>query len=176
MDIQILLVIGPPVFFTASSSYKKSRVNVLNLTARLAGSVLVRGSILDSIFMPAARAFGGMSERKRRAGFARREKGLNFTRTSVRNRVIIAGVKDGGDGDGRCGRWDFGKCQLQESEIPEAGMYVESCAQQNAVAIVAFNAFRSSSLSDFRCVLVARHVQTATRSVAHKQPPVASPS
>jgi hypothetical protein len=65
------------------------RKHVLNFTARLAGSWLVRGSILDSIFMPSERAFGGMSERKSRAGFERREKGLKVTRTSVRNRVIM---------------------------------------------------------------------------------------
>jgi hypothetical protein len=63
---------------------------VLNLTPRLAGSLLSRGSILDSIFMPSARAFGGINERKRRAGFERGEKGLKVTRTSVRNLVIIA--------------------------------------------------------------------------------------
>jgi hypothetical protein len=68
-------------------------VCVLNLTPRLAGSLLSRGSILDSIFMPSARAFGGINERKRRAGLERGEKGLNVTRTSVRNLVIIAAVE-----------------------------------------------------------------------------------
>lgn len=72
---------------------------VLNLTPKLAGSLLSRGSILDSIFMPSARAFGGINERKRRAGFERGEKGLKVTRTSVRNLVIIAAVEDGGAGD-----------------------------------------------------------------------------
>jgi hypothetical protein len=66
------------------------------LTPRLAGSLLYRGSIFDSIFMPSARAFGGIKERKRRAGLERGEKGLNVTRTSVRNLVIIAAVEDGG--------------------------------------------------------------------------------
>jgi ABC-type cobalamin transport system permease subunit len=42
--------------------------------------------------MPSERAFGGMSERKRRAGLERREKGLKVTRTSVRKRVIITAV------------------------------------------------------------------------------------
>jgi len=42
--------------------------------------------------MPSARAFGGIRERKRRAGFERGEKGLKVTRTSVRNLVIIAAV------------------------------------------------------------------------------------
>lgn len=65
------------------------RLCVLNLRARLEGSLLVRGSILDSIFMPSERAFGGMSERNSRAGFERRENGLKVTRTSVRNRVIM---------------------------------------------------------------------------------------
>lgn len=39
--------------------------------------------------MPSERAFGGMSDRNRRAGFERRENGLKVTRTSVRNRVIM---------------------------------------------------------------------------------------
>lgn len=63
---------------------------VLNLTPKLAGSLLFRGSILDSIFMPSKRASGGIRERKRRAGLERGEKGLKDTRTSVRNRVIMA--------------------------------------------------------------------------------------
>lgn len=66
--------------------------HILNLTAKLAGSLLVRGSIFDSMFMPSARALGGMRERKSRAGFDLSEKGLKETRTSVRNRVIIAMV------------------------------------------------------------------------------------
>jgi hypothetical protein len=45
--------------------------------------------------MPSERAFGGMSERKSRAGFDRREKGLKVTRTSVRNRVIMFAAKSG---------------------------------------------------------------------------------
>jgi hypothetical protein len=69
---------------------------VLNFTAKLAGSLLSRGSILDSIFMPSMRAFGGMRERKSRAGFARMEKGLKVTRTSVRKRVIMVDVGVGG--------------------------------------------------------------------------------
>lgn len=63
----------------------------LNLTASVAGALLVRGNIVDSIFMPSARALGGMSDRKRRAGLERGLKGLKVTRTSVRNLVIIAG-------------------------------------------------------------------------------------
>jgi hypothetical protein len=77
-------------------------VYVLNLTARLAGSLLSRGSILDSIFMPSWRAFGGIKERKRRAGFERGEKGLNATRTSVRNLVIIAATVERRVGDADC--------------------------------------------------------------------------
>ena len=69
---------------------------VLNLTASVAGSLLVRGSILDSIFMPSMRAFGGIRDRKRRAGLERMEKGLKVTRTSVRNRVIMMGGTVGG--------------------------------------------------------------------------------
>ena len=77
-------------------------VYVLNLTAKLAGSLLSRGSILDSIFMPSWRAFGGIKERKRRAGFERGEKGLNATRTSVRNLVIIAATVERRVGDADC--------------------------------------------------------------------------
>jgi len=71
--------------------------NVLNFTASLAGSLLVLGSILDSIFMPSERAFGGMSDRNSRAGFERRENGLKVTRTSVRNRVIMMAGKTLGE-------------------------------------------------------------------------------
>jgi hypothetical protein len=63
--------------------------NVLNLTPNVAISLLVRGNILCSIFMPFARASEGMRERNRRAGFERGLKGLKVTRTSVRNRVIM---------------------------------------------------------------------------------------
>jgi hypothetical protein len=70
-------------------------LRILNLTARLAGSLLARGSILDSTFIPSDRAFGGMSERNRRAGFERKEKGLKVTRTSVRNRVIMVAMSVG---------------------------------------------------------------------------------
>jgi hypothetical protein len=66
---------------------------VLNFTASLAGSLLVRGSILDSIFIPSERAFGGISDRNSRAGFERRENGLKVTRTSVRNRVIMLAMR-----------------------------------------------------------------------------------
>jgi hypothetical protein len=48
--------------------------------------------------MPSERAFGGMSERKSRAGFDRREKGLKVTRTSVRNRVIMFAAESGRPG------------------------------------------------------------------------------
>jgi hypothetical protein len=51
--------------------------------------LLSLGNIFDSIFIPVARAFGGIKERNSRADFERREKGLNWTRTSVRNLVII---------------------------------------------------------------------------------------
>jgi hypothetical protein len=68
---------------------KRVSYHILNFTAKLAGSLLVRGSIFESIFMPSERALGGMSERKSRAGLERGEKGLKVTRTSVRNRVII---------------------------------------------------------------------------------------
>lgn len=74
-------------------AYKSiARIDVLNFTSSVAGSLLVRGSILVSIFMPSARAFGGIRDRKSRAGFARGEKGLNWTRTSVRNRVIMLAI------------------------------------------------------------------------------------
>lgn len=63
---------------------------VLNFTPSVAGSLLVLGSSFDSIFIPSPRAFGGINERNRRADLDRGEKGLNFTRTSVRNRVIIS--------------------------------------------------------------------------------------
>lgn len=63
--------------------------SILNVTPSFAGSLLSLGSILDSIFIPDARAFGGINERNSRADFERREKGLNWTRTSVRNLVII---------------------------------------------------------------------------------------
>jgi len=69
--------------------------HVLNFRPNVAGSLLVLGSIFVSIIMPLARAFGGIRERKRRAGFARMEKGLNLTRTSVRNRVIMLQSKGG---------------------------------------------------------------------------------
>jgi len=46
--------------------------------------------MVDSIFMPSARAFGGISDRNSRAGFERGLKGLKVTRTSVRYLVIIA--------------------------------------------------------------------------------------
>jgi hypothetical protein len=54
--------------------------------------------------MPLERAFGGMSERKRRAGLERAEKGLNVTRTSVRKRVsIVAAGERAGVVSGGCG-------------------------------------------------------------------------
>lgn len=83
---------------------------VLNFTASVAGSLLVRGSILDSIFMPSLRAFGGMRERKRRAGLERMEKGLKETRTSVRNRVIMAGGEAWVDGT-------VGKRKMEETVV-----------------------------------------------------------
>jgi hypothetical protein len=70
-------------------TYYHGKVDILNLTPRLAGSLLFRGSILDSIFIPSARALGGIRERNSRAGFERGLKGLKDTRTSVRNRVIM---------------------------------------------------------------------------------------
>jgi hypothetical protein len=50
--------------------------------------------MVDWTIMPLERASAGMSERKSRAGFERGLKGLNATRTSERNRVIMmAAVK-----------------------------------------------------------------------------------
>lgn len=66
----------------------------LNVRSRWAGSVLDRGSIFVSIFIPSNRALGGINERNRRAGLARAENGLNLTRTSVRKRVIMVAVKE----------------------------------------------------------------------------------
>jgi hypothetical protein len=66
--------------------------NILNFRLKLAGSLLFLGNILEAMFMPSERAFGGMRERNNRAGFERRENGLKVTRTSVRNRVIMAAV------------------------------------------------------------------------------------
>lgn len=48
-----------------------------------------RGRTVDVIVVPLARAFGGMNVRKRRAGFAHVENGLNLAETSVMNLVII---------------------------------------------------------------------------------------
>lgn len=63
--------------------------NVLNFTRRELGSVEFRGRTVDVIVVPLARAFGGMNVRKRRAGFAHVENGLNLAETSVINLVII---------------------------------------------------------------------------------------
>jgi len=69
-----------------------SKWHVLNFTPNVAFCVLVRGSMVDWTSMPLARASAGMSERNNRAGFERGLKGLNATRTSVRNRVIMMAV------------------------------------------------------------------------------------
>lgn len=63
--------------------------HVLNFTPSVAFSLLVRGSIVEWTSKPLERASAGMSERNKRAGFERELKGLNATRTSVRNRVIM---------------------------------------------------------------------------------------
>lgn len=52
--------------------------------------------------VPLARADGGRKVRKRRAGFAQTEKGLNLAVTSVINLVIILGGK--GDSGGARGK------------------------------------------------------------------------
>lgn len=62
---------------------------VLNFTPKVAFSLLVRGRSFDWIVMPLARASAGIKERNSLAGFERGLKGLNATRTSVRNRVIM---------------------------------------------------------------------------------------
>ena len=72
--------------------------DVLNFTSSVAGSLLARGSILDSILIPSARALGGINVRNRRADFDRGEKGLKLTRTSVKNRVNIFCGKRKADG------------------------------------------------------------------------------
>lgn len=63
--------------------------DVLNLTRRELGSVEVRGSKVVVMAMPLDRAFGGRNVKKRRAGLAQVEKGLNLAVTSVMNLVII---------------------------------------------------------------------------------------
>src|SRR6266702_8258894 len=55
---------------------------------RTDGSLLYRDRICVSIFIE-ERAFGGRRARNNRAVLPRGEKGLNFARTSVRNRVIM---------------------------------------------------------------------------------------
>jgi hypothetical protein len=69
-----------------------SEWHVLNFTPSVAFCVLVRGSMVDWMSRPLERASAGMSERNNRAGFERGLKGLNATRTSVRNRVIMMAV------------------------------------------------------------------------------------
>lgn len=66
-----------------------SSINTLNLTWIKLGSVEVRGSIVEYICMPLARASGGRAERKSLVARERREKGLNLVFTSVMNRVIM---------------------------------------------------------------------------------------
>ncbi len=65
--------------------------HILNFTPSVEGALLVLGSIFVSTCIPFARAFGGIRDRKRRADLERALKGLNWTRTSMRNRVIIPG-------------------------------------------------------------------------------------
>jgi hypothetical protein len=74
--------------------------HILNLTSKVAFSLLVRGKSLDWTLMPPARASEGMSERNSRAGFERGLKGLKATRTSVRKRVIMTASGGGGSDEG----------------------------------------------------------------------------
>lgn len=53
------------------------------------GSLVVRGISDELIFMPVVRALGGRCVRKRRAGLAQAENGLNLAVTSLMNFVII---------------------------------------------------------------------------------------
>jgi hypothetical protein len=66
--------------------------NILNFTRRELDSFEVRGRIVDVMFVPLARAFGGRNVRNSRAGFAQVENGLNLAETSVMNFVIISTV------------------------------------------------------------------------------------
>jgi hypothetical protein len=85
--------------------------HILNLTSKVAFSLLVRGKSLDWTVMPPARASEGISERNSRAGFERGLKGLKATRTSVRKRVIMTasggtgGGSDEGSAQGGVGFW-----------------------------------------------------------------------
>ena len=72
------------------------QATILNFNPNVAGSLLVLGSICVATVMPLARASGGIRERNMRAGFERTENGLNLTRTSVKNRVIIFEIWEGG--------------------------------------------------------------------------------
>lgn len=66
-------------------------LSLLNLTETELGSVDVRASTVVLMMVPFARASGGSSVRKRRAGFAQAENGLNLAVISVMNFVIILG-------------------------------------------------------------------------------------
>lgn len=76
-------------FFPSLSFSTAQGRDVLNLTFRelLSGEFL--GKRLVWTVVPLARTFGGRNVRKRRAGFAQVEKGLNLAVTSVMNFVII---------------------------------------------------------------------------------------
>ena len=63
--------------------------NALNLTSRELDSEEFWGRRTVLILVPFARALGGMRVRRRRAGFAQGENGLNLTEISDMNLVII---------------------------------------------------------------------------------------
>lgn len=63
----------------------------LNLTATELGSVEVRGRRVVWMTVPLDLASGGRKVKKRRAGLAQAEKGLNLAVTSVMNFVIMLG-------------------------------------------------------------------------------------
>lgn len=69
----------------------RKAIDVLNLTATELGSVELRGRMDVVIEVPLDLASGGRKVRKRRAGLAQAEKGLNLAVTSVMNFVIILG-------------------------------------------------------------------------------------
>lgn len=71
---------------------RRPRIYILNLTAIELGSVEARGSSVVLIVVPVVLAFGGSSVRKRRAGLAQAENGLNRAVISVMNLVIILAV------------------------------------------------------------------------------------
>lgn len=86
-----------------------SRIDVLKRTYSELGSFVVRGRRVELILTPMERAVGGSWVRKRRAGFAQAEKGLNLAVMSVMNLVIMAGnsclVSPGGRDGWLAGDW-----------------------------------------------------------------------